>query len=91
MKTQLDLFNKAIGSMALMIGYKKKQNNLLPSRTNPIVIPIQINKQTSVFLNKASEYAILAGSAVRNTGKTIITGNLGLSPVPLLVAFLPEF
>ncbi|MBI5539438.1 MAG: DUF3494 domain-containing protein [Bacteroidia bacterium] len=80
MKTQLDLFNKAIGSMYEMIGYKKKQNKLLPSRTTPILIPFQITKQLSVILNTASGYAILAGSAVRNTGKTVITGNLGLSP-----------
>ena len=45
--------------------------------------------QTSVALNTAANFAILAGSSVTNTGNTNVTGDVGVSPGTAIVAFPP--
>jgi hypothetical protein len=40
-------------------------------------------------LATAAEYAVLAGSAITNTGSTVITGNLGLYPGTSVTGFPP--
>ena len=55
-------------------------NNDPAPATSPIVIPIQTTVHGAVSLAGASDLAVLAGSAVTNTGATNITGDLGLSP-----------
>ena len=56
---------------------------------NPVVIPVQSIVLATVPLVNASSFAILAGSAVTNTGATNITGDLGLSPGTSIGGFPP--
>jgi hypothetical protein len=58
--------------------------------TTPITIPSQTTVQPRVSLGAAaSTLAILAGTSVTNTGATIITGDLGLSPGTSVGGFPP--
>jgi hypothetical protein len=56
---------------------------------SPIVIPIQTIAQGSIAVGSCATFAILAGSAVSNTGATTITGDLGLSPGTSIGGFPP--
>ena len=42
---------------------------------------------TSIDLGTAANFGVLAGSTVTNTGATIITGNLGVSPSSAVTGF----
>lgn len=50
------------------------------SKTKLINIPVQKTVLEPVSLESASGFAVLAGSAINNTGNTNIHGELGLSP-----------
>ncbi len=56
---------------------------------NPIVIPLQTTVHAIVPLGGTINFAVLAGSAVTNTGATVITGDLGLSPGTSVGGFPP--
>ena len=72
-----------IASVILFAGCKKNND------TNPIIIPLQTTVQTTVPPAGASNFAVLAGSAITNTGATTITGDLGLSPGSSVGGFPP--
>jgi ice-binding like protein len=61
----------------------------------PVVIAIAIFGQTAsaatapVGLGTASSYAVLAGSTVTNTGPSVISGNIGVSPGTAVTGFPP--
>jgi len=95
MKKSLITF--AIVSIALIAGCKKKTDNPSPTPTpkptpeteNRMPIPVQTTGQATIALGQAGTLAILAGSAISNTGGTVITGDLGLSPGTSVGGFPP--
>jgi len=72
----------SIGSAILITGCKKDKDYSL-------VIPVQTVTMPAVALGGAASFAVLAGSAVTNTGATNITGDLGLSPGTSVGGFPP--
>ena len=85
MKALTLLTTISIASVVLFTGCEKDSTD----STNPIVIPIQTIVQNTVSLAGASNFAALSGSAITNTGATIITGDLGLSPGSSIGGFPP--
>lgn len=88
MKTKKIIAALAIVSVVLIGGCKKDKTNPVPT-PNPIVIPLQTTAQATIVLSGASTLAVLAGSAISNTGATNITGDLGLSPGTSVGGFPP--
>jgi hypothetical protein len=84
-KTKKLLFGIIIASAVLIAGCKKDKS----TPGNPVVIPIQTTVQATVALGSLSTFAVLAGSAITNTGATSITGDLGLSPGTSVGGFPP--
>jgi hypothetical protein len=88
MKTNKIMATLAIASIAaavLISGCKKDKT--IPG--NPSVIPVQTVVVATVPLGGSSNYAVLAGSSVTNTGATNVTGDLGLSPGTSVGGFPP--
>jgi hypothetical protein len=52
-------------------------------------VPKQKISMDRVTLDRAANFAILSGASVTNTGETLITGNLGLSPGSSVDGFPP--
>ncbi|OGU83990.1 MAG: hypothetical protein A2W11_13300 [Ignavibacteria bacterium RBG_16_35_7] len=75
--------------LVVFIGACKKDDVAPSNPSNPIVIPVQSVTMTPVPTAGASPFAILSGSSVTNTGATIITGDLGLSPGSSIGGFPP--
>jgi len=85
MKTTKLLTIFTIGVVVLITGCKKDETTI----TNPIVIPEQTTVMAAVPVGGASNFAILAGSEITNTGATIITGDIGLNPGTSVGGFPP--
>jgi hypothetical protein len=103
MKTNIILSAFTIASAVLIAGCAKN-NTTTPTAatststtttttpTNPnsaVVIPVQTTGQGSVAMGNAYSFAILAGSAITNTGQSIVTGDIGLSPGSSVGGFPP--
>ena len=89
MKTKKLLTTLAMVAVVLIAGCKKDKIEPITSGTTPIVIPVQTTVQAMVPLAGAANLAVLAGSAVTNTGATKVTGDLGLSPGSSVGGFPP--
>lgn len=85
MKLKILLSTFAIAAVVLMVSCDKDETET----SNPIVIPVQTTVQTTIALAGASNFAILAGSEITNTGATVITGDIGLSPGTSIGGFPP--
>ncbi len=88
MKTKFLLLAFLVITCFLINECKKDQEDEL-SGTNAKLIPKQTTVQGSVSLASTTDFVILAGSAVTNTGATSITGDIGLSPGTSVGGFPP--
>ncbi len=80
----------AIATVVLMSGCKKESPAPSSSSTStPITIPTQTTSQAPVAMTGAANLAVLAGSGITNTGATVITGDMGLSPGTSVGGFPP--
>ncbi len=81
-----------IASVLLITNCKKKETASSTSAnnsTNSIVIPVQSTIQPPINMGTLANLAILAGTSVSNTGGTIVTGDIGLSPGSSVGGFPP--
>ncbi len=60
-----------------------------PITNDPIKIPVQNTAQATVSLATAANFALLCGAEITNTGPTVITGDIGLSPGTSVGGFPP--
>ena len=86
MKTKRFFTALAIAVVVLFTGCK---SDVTTNTDNPVAIPIQNSSQAVVPLAGVSNFAILAGSAITNTGATSVTGDVGLSPGTSMGGFPP--
>src|SRR5260221_4782425 len=86
----------AILSVMLMAGCNTLNNELSPSGSKTIAMPLKttdrklsLGLQAIVPLTGASNFAVLAGTTVTNDGASLITGDLGVSPGTAITGFQP--
>lgn len=75
-------------AMVVIFGACAK-DELSTNTDNPSGIPSQDKEMAKVELGASGDYALLAGSAITNTGATNITGDMGLSPGTSIGGFPP--
>ena len=64
-------------------------DNYTASATDQVVITTSTCSLSPVDLGSSAGFAVLAGSTVTNTGPTIVTGDLGVSPGTSVTGFPP--
>jgi hypothetical protein len=79
----------AVATLMVLVACKKNATENPTTNPNPIVIPIQTVVQGNISLNGSSGIVLLAGAAISNTGSTVITGDLALSPGSSVGGFPP--
>jgi len=85
MKIKNLLMNTAVLTFAFLAGCKKNEIN----PENPIVIPIQTTVQAEVIKANGINFALFSGSAITNTGPTVVNGDMGLNPGSSIGGFPP--
>lgn len=89
MKTNKVISLLAIVSVVLSVSCKKTEEASPTNSANPTGVALQSTVQATVPLAGASTLALLAGSAISNTGGTTVTGDIGLSPGSSIGGFPP--
>jgi hypothetical protein len=92
MKTNTFFHTLALASVVLVAACSKNSTSPAPSGTstnNPVVIPVQTINMTGVSMGASSNFVLLTGSAISNTGATTVTGDMGLSPGTSVGGFPP--
>lgn len=79
----------ALMSFVFFSACKKKKDDPAPNADNPVAIPVQNTAMANITLSGSAGLAVLAGTAITNTGETNITGDLGLSPGSSVGGFPP--
>lgn len=80
----------AIAFVLIIAACKKDDKPSTPSTPGTITdIPLQTTIQADVPLGAADNFAILSGSGITNTGATVVTGDMGLSPGTSVGGFPP--
>ncbi len=87
MKSKQILTTLALALVVIIASCKKDDNN--NDSGSDSSVPSQSTVQTSVALAAVSNFAVIAGASITNTGGTIITGDLGLSPGTSIGGFPP--
>lgn len=85
----LKLYTTLMIVSVIMLNACKKDDTspTVPNTNGPI--PVQTTAQAMVVLAGSSNFAILCGSSITNTGATNVTGDMGLSPGSSVGGFPP--
>lgn len=89
MKTNTIITLLSVVSVVLSTACKKAEEATPTNSSNPNSVALQSTVQATVPLAGASALALLAGSAISNTGATTVNGDIGLSPGSSIGGFPP--
>jgi hypothetical protein len=89
MKLKQVITTVALAMVVLLAGCKKDDNTNPATGPKNNIITAQTTVQPTVQLAAVSNFAVIAGASVTNTGGTVISGDLGLSPGTSIGGFPP--